>query len=161
MSQCTRARAKQGVKSRAVGEGFDVLFARARVHCDNKPRQIGLNHDYNMTFSISTHECQYSPRKDEYRARSESRSACYCHCYVTWRHLTTVLLSHNVPVVKGCCARDALPAPFISAPLNATKISLAQQNIFTMTLRTWLIVVMLFLIPMIGGISHKRFQWLA
>ena len=30
--------------------GFDVLFAQARVHCDNKPRQIGLNHDYNMTF---------------------------------------------------------------------------------------------------------------
>ena len=31
----------------------DVLFAQARVHWDNKPRQIGLNHDYNMTFSIS------------------------------------------------------------------------------------------------------------
>ena len=42
---------------RAEPEGFEVLFAQARVHCDNKPRQIGLNHDYNMTFSISPSEC--------------------------------------------------------------------------------------------------------
>ena len=41
---------------RALSEGFDVLFAQARVHWDNKPRQIGLNHDYNMTFSISPRE---------------------------------------------------------------------------------------------------------
>ena len=52
---CTRVRAKQEVKSRSrQAEWFDVLFAQARVHCDNKPRQIGLNHDYNMTFSISS-----------------------------------------------------------------------------------------------------------
>ena len=38
-------------------DGFDVLLAQARVHCDNKPRQIGLNHDYNMTFLISPREC--------------------------------------------------------------------------------------------------------
>ena len=25
------------------GKGFDVLFAQARVHCNNKPRQIGIN----------------------------------------------------------------------------------------------------------------------
>ena len=31
---------------------FDVLFAQARVHCGNKSRQIGLNHDYYLTFSI-------------------------------------------------------------------------------------------------------------
>ena len=30
----------------------DVLFTQARVHCDNKPRQIGLSPDYNMTLSI-------------------------------------------------------------------------------------------------------------
>ena len=30
--------------------GFDFLFAHAIVHCDNKPRQVGLNHDYNMIF---------------------------------------------------------------------------------------------------------------
>ena len=53
-----RARAKQEVKSRGRSpQGFDVLFAQARVHCDNKPRPIGLNHDYNITFSIAPHEC--------------------------------------------------------------------------------------------------------
>ena len=58
LSQCTRARAKQEVKSRGrMPSGFDVLFAQARVHCDNKPRQIGFNHDYNMTFSIWPCEC--------------------------------------------------------------------------------------------------------
>ena len=36
-----------------IPRALDVLFAQARVHCDNKPRQIVLNHDYNMTFSIS------------------------------------------------------------------------------------------------------------
>ena len=51
------------VKGAYVLEARAVLFAQARVHCDNKPRQIGLNHDYNMTFSISPRECQYSPLK--------------------------------------------------------------------------------------------------
>ena len=37
----------------ACETGFDVLFAQARVHWDNKSRQIGLNPDYNMTFSVS------------------------------------------------------------------------------------------------------------
>ena len=41
---------------RPVLEGLDALFAQARVHCDNKPRHIGLNHDYNMTSSISPSE---------------------------------------------------------------------------------------------------------
>ena len=30
--------------------GFDFLFAHAIVYCDKKPRQVGRNHDYNMTF---------------------------------------------------------------------------------------------------------------
>ena len=40
-------------KSYPEAEVFDALFAQARVHCDNKPQQIGPNHDYNMTISIS------------------------------------------------------------------------------------------------------------
>ena len=39
------------------GFQFDILFAQSPVHCDNKSRQIGLNHDYNMTFLISPQEC--------------------------------------------------------------------------------------------------------
>ena len=41
---------------------------------DNKPRQIGLNHDYNVK-SISNLYW-----KSEYVARSNSRFACYSHC---------------------------------------------------------------------------------
>ena len=26
--------------------GFDVLFSQAQMHCDHKPRQIGLNYNY-------------------------------------------------------------------------------------------------------------------
>ena len=37
---------------RSQGESLDVPFGRARVHCDNKIRQVGLNHDYNMTFLV-------------------------------------------------------------------------------------------------------------
>ena len=32
---------------------FDFVFALTFVHCDNKPRHVVLNNDYNMTFSIS------------------------------------------------------------------------------------------------------------
>ena len=38
-------------------EGFDILVAQARVRCCDKPRQIGLNHDYNMPCSNLTREC--------------------------------------------------------------------------------------------------------
>ena len=41
---------EQEVRSRGRhAEGLDVLFAQARVYSDNKPRQVGHNHDYNMT----------------------------------------------------------------------------------------------------------------
>ena len=36
---------------------FNELFAQARVHCDNKLGQIGLSHDYNMSFSILPRDC--------------------------------------------------------------------------------------------------------
>ena len=39
---------------RVIGRTF---FAEAHVHCDNKPQQISLDHGYNMTYLISTHEC--------------------------------------------------------------------------------------------------------
>ena len=50
---------EQYVKSLGLmAPGFDFFFARTLVHCDNKPQQIGLNHNYNMTFSILTRECE-------------------------------------------------------------------------------------------------------
>ena len=62
-SQYTRGRA----------EGFDVLFAQARLHCD-KHRQIDLNHHYNMIVSISPREGLYSPLKMWMLCSSGSRS---------------------------------------------------------------------------------------
>ena len=62
----------------------DLATPRVRVQCDSKPRQVGLNHDYNMIFSLSPCRCQYSPLEYEYGARNESRFVCYFHCYVTW-----------------------------------------------------------------------------
>ena len=50
--------AKQEVKSLGLlASGFDALFVQDRVYCDNKSRQIGLNHNYNMAFSIYPREC--------------------------------------------------------------------------------------------------------
>ena len=40
-----------------VQTGSQITRPLAQVDCDNKPRQIGLNHDYNMIFSISPREC--------------------------------------------------------------------------------------------------------
>ena len=35
--------------SSPYGNETDVLFAQARVHCDNKPRQTGVHHDDNTS----------------------------------------------------------------------------------------------------------------
>ena len=51
LSKCTRTRANMKCQSWGhKAEGLDVPFAQTRKHCDNKPRQPGLNHDWNMTF---------------------------------------------------------------------------------------------------------------
>ena len=84
------------------------MFAQAWVHCDNKARQIGLTHDYKVTFAISPLvNVIILQLKYQYRARSESHFACYSHCYVTGYPSTSCRLT--IPVVKGGCARDALP----------------------------------------------------
>ena len=96
----------------ALPEGFDVLYAQARVHCDNKPRQIGLNHNYSMTFLITPHGCPYSPLK--WRS-SRSKREPFRMLLPLLRHVAPLsdgkLLSHNA-VVKGRCARDAIPWTF-------------------------------------------------
>ena len=50
--------------------------------------------------------------------------------------------------------------PFISKCLNAVKVILTQYHESAMILWNCWIVVRLFLIPIIGGISYKRRQWL-
>ena len=93
---------------------------------DNKPRQIGLNHNYNMTFLISPHGCPYSQLK--WRSSRSKREPF---------RMLLPLLRHVAPLATGnCClkissSRDAVLVtrylePFISKCLNAVKIILTQ-----------------------------------
>ena len=90
----------------------NILFAQARGHCDNKPRQIGLNHDYNMTFSISPRECYYSPLKIRL---SCSKQEPFRVLLPLLRHVVPLNDGNcrvTMPVGKGRCAGDALPHAF-------------------------------------------------
>ena len=106
LSQCTRARAKQEV----------ILFVHDRMDCDNKTQQIGLNSNYNMTFFISLRECWHSIFKRrmnillETRTISRANPACYSLCHVV--PLNNGNYHLTMPVLKGRCARDALPDTF-------------------------------------------------
>ena len=107
-----RVRNRKSNPDGIAGEIWRTLFAQAQVHCDNKPRQIGLNHNYNMTFLISPHGCPYSPLK--WRS-SRSKREPFRVLLPLLRHVAPLsdgkLLSHNA-VVKGRCAHDAIPWTF-------------------------------------------------
>ena len=86
-----RACAKQYVQSLGrLAEGLDVLFAR--VHCDNKTRQISLQW---VLIKITAWHFSFHPVngsflhvKGEYGARSNGRFSCSSYCYITWCPLT-------------------------------------------------------------------------
>ena len=82
------------------------------INCDNKPRQIGLNHNYNMTFSISPRESLYSPFK--IRIWCSKREPF--HVLLPLLHHVVPLNDGNycltMPVVKGHCTCGALPYTF-------------------------------------------------
>ena len=65
---------------RPLGWGIGRTVRTSPSASDNKPRQIGLNHDYNVIFSISPVTVSNLYLKSEYGARSKSRFACYSHC---------------------------------------------------------------------------------
>ena len=65
-------------------------LVQARAHYDNKTRQNGLNHEYNMSFLISPPDFTIVHFNDEY---GEGRFACYFHCCVTRRPLTTWIVA--------------------------------------------------------------------
>ena len=66
----------------------------------------------------------------------------------------------TIPVIKGRCAREALPHVFNIGVFKYGK-SLPQQNIFTANLRTWMKFVTLLSTAIISGIFHKQCQWLS
>ena len=74
--------------------------------------------------------------KYEYRARSESRFACYPHCYVTWCPLMTGIVASQFPSSRDAALMTCFLRPFISACLNSWKRFLLKQNIFTKNLQT-------------------------
>ena len=82
------------------------------MYGDNKPQQIGLNHDYNMTFSISQRECYYSP----FKIRIWCLKQELFRVLLPLLHHVVPLSDGNcrltMPVGKGRCARDALPHTF-------------------------------------------------
>ena len=110
---------------RPVLEGF-VVTMHDLTYCSHKPECIvTTNPDRSVLITIITWHFQFRPMnvsilhlKYDYPARSESRFACYSHCYVTWYPLTTGTVASQCP-----SARDAVLVtrylPFISACLNS------------------------------------------
>ena len=84
---------------------------RDLTYCSHKPECIATtNRDRSVLITIITWHFQFRPvnvsilhLKDDYHARSESRFACYAHCYVTWCPLTTGIVASQCP-----SARDAV-----------------------------------------------------
>ena len=90
------------------------------TYCSHKPKCIvTTNPDRSVLIIIITWHFQFLPvnvsilhLKYVYRARSESRFACYSHCCVTRYPLNIGNSRLTMPVGKGRCARDELPHAF-------------------------------------------------
>ena len=124
---------KQEVQSRGcLAEWLGVLFAQASVHSDHKIQQIGHNHDYCMTFVVSSRGCYYSPLKRRiwYSKREPSRVLL-----LLLRHVVPLDDKNDrltMPVVKGRCACVALS--------NTFNIGVIETKIFITHLRAYLVV---------------------
>ena len=99
---------------RALARGIWRTVCTSPSALWQQTRQIGLNHDYNMTFSIAphTHECQYSPLKIR---TSCSKWEPFCELLPLLLHVVPLNDGNcrlTIPVIKGRCARDALPQAF-------------------------------------------------
>ena len=102
---------------------------RDLTYCSHKPECIGAtNPDRSVLIPTITWHFQFRPvnvsilhLKYEYRARSESRFACYPHCYVTWCPLTTGIVASQFPSSRDAALVTRYLTPFISACLNSLK----------------------------------------
>ena len=104
---------------RALARGLDVLFAQTECIVTTNP-------DRSVLITIITWHFQFRPvnvsilhLKDDYRARSESRFACYAHCYVTWCPLTTGIVASQCPSARDAVLVMRYLTPFTSACLNS------------------------------------------
>ena len=113
-------------------------------NCSHKPECIvTTNPDRSVLIPIITWHFQFRPvnvsilhLKYDCRARSESRFACYSHCYVTWYPLTTGIVASQCPSARDAVLVTRYLTPFISVCLNSFSRFLPQWNIFTKNLQT-------------------------
>ena len=120
------------------------VIPRDMTYCSHKPVcMMTTNSDWSVLITIITSHFQVHPvnasilcLKYEYCARSESRFACYSHCYVTWCPLTTGIVTSQFPPSRDAALVTRYFLPFISACFNSLKRFLPQQNIFTKNRQT-------------------------
>ena len=107
---------------------------RDLTYCSHKPECIvTTNPDRSVLITIITWHFQFLPvnvsilhLKYEYHARSESRFACYSHCYVTWCPLTKGIVASQFPLSRDTALVTHYLTPFISACLKSLKWFLPQ-----------------------------------
>ena len=95
---------------------------RDLTYCSHKPECIvTTNPDRSVLITIITWHFQFRPvnvsilhLKDDYRARCESRFACYSHCYVTWCPLPTGIVASQCPSARDAVLETRYITPFIS-----------------------------------------------
>ena len=100
---------------------------RDLTYCSHKPECIvTTNLDRSVLIRIITWHLQFRPvnvsilhLKDDYRARSEGRFACYSHCYVTWCPLMTGIVASQCPSAWDAVLVTRYLMHFISACLNS------------------------------------------
>ena len=117
---------------------------RDLTYCSHKPECIVTTKpDRSVLITIITWHFQFRPvnvsilhLKDDYRVRSESRFACYSHCYVTWCPLTTGIVASQCPSARDAVLVTRYITPFISACLSSFLRFLPQYHIFTKDLQT-------------------------
>ena len=120
---CHNARGRvQNRKSNPEG-----VSLRDLTYCSHEPECIvTTNPDRSVLIRIITWHFQFRPvnvsvfhLKYDYRARSESRFACYSHCYVTWYPLTTGIVASQCPSARDAVLVTRYLTPIISACLNS------------------------------------------
>ena len=102
---------------------------RDMTYCSHKPEwMVTTNPNRSVLITIITWHFQFYPvnfsilhLNYEHRARSESRFACYSHCYVTWCPLTTGIVASQFPPSRDAALVTRYLRPFISASLNSLK----------------------------------------
>ena len=87
---------------------------------------VTTNPDRLVLITIITWHFQFLPvnvsilhLKYDYRARSESRFACYTHCYVTWYPLTMGIVASQCPSARNAVLVTRYLIPIKSACLTS------------------------------------------